>query len=156
MKWPNDIILFGKKICGILCESKITGSGCTTVSGIGVNLTQNPDFFKSAGVPHGASIKMLTGKIPEPEKVIAEVLNTFEEIYISATKSEENRKRFFEEYSASCITIGREIKAQSADGEIRGRAVSVNEDGTLNVEVNGEIVRLIASEVSVRGIMGYV
>jgi BirA family biotin operon repressor/biotin-[acetyl-CoA-carboxylase] ligase len=86
IKWPNDIILFGKKICGILCESKITGSGCNTVSGIGVNLTQNPDFFKSAGVPHGASIKMLTGKIPEPEKVIAEVLNTFEEIYISATK----------------------------------------------------------------------
>jgi birA, biotin-[acetyl-CoA-carboxylase] ligase region len=151
IKWPNDIILYGKKVCGILCESKITDGGCITVCGIGVNLTQKPEFFKNAGIPHGASIKMLTGIDLEPEKVVAGILNSLEDI-----RENISPKEFFDEYTASCITIGRQVKAITPEGEIYGKAVGVNADGTLNIESGGKTIKLASSEVSVRGIMGYI
>ena len=61
IKWPNDIILHGHKLCGILCESVCFGSSMDIVCGIGVNLAQTAEFFEKANIPHGGSVEMLTG-----------------------------------------------------------------------------------------------
>lgn len=151
IKWPNDILLYGKKVCGILCESKIAGGGCTTVCGIGINLNQKPEFFRNAGIPHGASVKMLTGIDLEPERVVAGILNALEDIRENTAP-----KDFFDEYTASCVTIDRQVKAITPEGEICGKAVGVNEDGTLNIVSGGKTVKVSSSDVSVRGIMGYI
>lgn len=157
IKWPNDIILYGKKICGILCEAKIVDGIPTTVCGIGVNLMQEPIFFKNAGIPHGASLRMLTGKIFAPEDVVSAILNSFENVYeLLLTGNSDTVKSFFDEYMAACVTIGHEIKAETPTGEIGGIALGINMDGTLSVKSGGEIMNLAANEVSVRGIMGYV
>lgn len=157
IKWPNDIVYDGKKVCGILCESRLTASGCSTVCGIGVNLTQSTDFFADAGIPHGASLKMLTGKTLLPEQVTAAILNRFEKIYTAASPGDAKAvEAFFADYSALCVTLGKEVKAVGANGEISGIAQSVNRDGSLEVLCSGKTVTLMASEVSVRGIMGYV
>ncbi|HEX3026109.1 MAG TPA: biotin--[acetyl-CoA-carboxylase] ligase, partial [Clostridia bacterium] len=56
VKWPNDPIFSEKKIGGILCESILSGDSCSIVCGIGINLTQDAQFFIDAGLPHAASI----------------------------------------------------------------------------------------------------
>lgn len=61
IKWPNDIICAGRKMCGILCESSQGETGRFAVAGIGVNLTQTAADFREAGLPHAGSVRMLTG-----------------------------------------------------------------------------------------------
>lgn len=157
VKWPNDIVCDGKKVCGILCESRLLKSDYSTVCGIGVNLTQSPDFFISAGIPHGASLKMLTGKEYDACEVTAAILNSFEKIYNDVLSGTNDAvKAFFANYTEVCVTLGKEIKAVTADGEIRGIAQAVNSDGSLTVKCGDKTVTLMASEVSVRGVMGYV
>lgn len=157
IKWPNDIVCKNKKVCGILCEAKISRTSCFTVCGIGVNLTQSPEYFKVAGIPHGASINMLTGKVPESSEVTAAILNSFEKIYnVVSQCSDKANSEFFEQYSERCITLGKEIRAFTQDGEIRGTAKAINSDGSLEVLCADKTQTLLASEVSVRGVMGYI
>lgn len=157
IKWPNDILLYGKKLCGILCESKIAGDGCITVCGIGVNISQPPEFFKNAGIPYGASLKMLTGGRFEPECVIAGILNHLEKVYFTLLNGgDADIKNFFDEYSSLCVTLGNEVYTETSSGKIRGTAKSINADGTLNIESEGKTITLSAGDVSIRGIMGYV
>jgi BirA family biotin operon repressor/biotin-[acetyl-CoA-carboxylase] ligase len=157
IKWPNDVVCDGKKICGILCESKLSDTRCITVCGIGINLTQNEEYFVKAGIPNGASLKMLTGKAYEPEEVISATVNEFEKIYMPlANKKEGAKAAFFEEYCSLCVTLGKEIRAIGVNSEVCGIAESINDDGSLNVKTGGKTVRLMAGDVSVRGIMGYV
>lgn len=157
IKWPNDIVCKNKKVCGILCEAKLSKEGTYTVCGVGVNLTQDPEYFAAAGVPYGASIGMLTGKAPQIPQVAAAILNSFEQIYSAVLQpSEKANSAFFEEYCKNCITLGKEIKAVTPGGEIRGVAKAVNGDGSLRVLCGEKTLTLFASEVSVRGVMGYI
>ena len=66
VKWPNDLLLGGKKICGILCES-VTAAGQTSyILGIGINLLQPEEFFAARGLVHGGSLLSQTGCPPLP------------------------------------------------------------------------------------------
>lgn len=155
IKWPNDIVCEGKKICGILCESKISKAYCATVCGIGVNISQDKEFFDKIGLPSAASLKMLKGDF-ERETIAAEILNRFEEIYLSLKQGGENETAaFFREYTKVCITLGRRVRAVSEKGELVGTAEKLGPDGTLIVRCGDKTVTVSAGEVSIRGIMGY-
>lgn len=156
IKWPNDVVFEGRKICGILCESKLLGKQCFTVCGIGVNLAQTEEFFKESNIPHAVSLKMICGEAPSPEEVVAKILNEFEKIYFSLTHGGENEiNAFLEDYSTNCVTIGKAVKIVKPDCEILGTALSVNRDGSLHVLYDGKETDVLASEASVRGVMGY-
>lgn len=157
IKWPNDIVCAGKKVCGILCEARRTRQGGATVCGIGVNLLQDGAFFTQAGIPHGTSIRQITGQTPEAALVAAAILNAFEPLYTDLLSgAPEAVERFFADYSAHCVTLGREIRALTPQGELRGKAISVNRDGALLVQTQNGTKTLYAGDVSVRGVMGYV
>lgn len=155
IKWPNDIVCEGKKVCGILCESKISKEYCATVCGIGVNISQNKEFFDKIGLPNAASLKMLKGDF-DRETVAAEILNRFEEIYLSLKRGGKDKTaEFYREYTKICITLGRKVRAVSETGELVGTAESLGSDGTLIVRCGDKTVAVSAGEVSIRGIMGY-
>ena len=157
IKWPNDIVCDGKKVCGILCESKIEKSCCTTVCGIGINISQDADFFVHSGIPDGASIKMLKVNAPSHEQLIAAILNFFEQIFTALEHgSERETATFFSDYSELCVTLGKQIRAHIHGSEIVGTAKAVNTDGTLSIMCEGKNISLVSGEVSVRGIMGYI
>ena len=64
IKWPNDVLILGKKICGILIEQCTTGNAdfpLATVVGIGLNITQSAEMFEQAGLPDAASLTSLSG-----------------------------------------------------------------------------------------------
>ncbi len=61
IKWPNDLLIRGKKVCGILIEQSGTSGSVTTVAGIGLNLTQTADEFAQANLPDATSLGIVSG-----------------------------------------------------------------------------------------------
>ena len=79
VKWPNDLLYEGKKLCGILCESHPEGFLC----GVGLNVNQKVDFFVKADLPYGTSLRAQTGKTVDlfraAEEVQACILKQFQQ-----------------------------------------------------------------------------
>ena len=93
IKWPNDIYVGDKKICGILIENRLQGNTIKdSIIGIGVNVNQTA-FMSDA--PNPVSIKQLTGIDTEIEEVLSVFLRRFESVSLRETASSDYRNRLF-------------------------------------------------------------
>lgn len=150
IKWPNDVIISAHKVCGILCESVCMGDKISIICGIGVNLSQGEEFFRSAGIPHGASLKMLTGTAPDrtalAEEIVSGMRNLcgcgFEEVY--------------ERYKQRCLTLGRDVRIIGENGERTAFAMDIAPNGFLICKDESGFFEVNSGEVSVRGLMDYI
>ncbi len=153
IKWPNDLLLDGKKIVGILCEG-VPDKGAW-ILGIGINLAQPQSYFDAAGLPNGASL--LTSGVPVCAERDADVLAAgLTEPGFSAVIprfAREGIAPFLSDYRTHCVNLGRHV---SYDGG-EGTALDVDTDGRLVVcdDATGER-RIFTGEVSVRGVYGAV
>ena len=153
IKWPNDLLLNGKKIVGILCEG-VPDKGAW-IMGIGINLAQPQSYFDQAGLPHGASL--LTSGVPVQVERDADILAAgLTEPGFSAVMprfAKEGIEPFLSDYRTHCVNLGRHV---SYDGG-EGTALDVDKDGRLVVsdDATGEH-RIFSGEVSVRGVYGAV
>ena len=156
IKWPNDIVCDGLKICGILCENCLNENGGFLVAGIGINLLQTADDFAVAGLSHAGSVYMAAGIKPDIEAVAADVVNRLEPLWL--TLKEKGFGALHREYSGLCMNIGREVFVLSPDGGVlhRGRAVGIAPDVCLLIDNGSGIVPVHSGEVSLRGLFGYV
>ena len=157
IKWPNDLLLNGKKIVGILCE--VAPDGHSLVVGIGINLAQPQSYFDAAGLPHGTSLELQGAKVDlstDPEW-LAEGLTDFgfdRPMYVFAR---DGFAPFRDEYKAACINIGRRVTFDlPGGGQGAGEAVDVDEDGRLVVRTDSGEEHVFTGEVSVHGIYGAV
>ena len=157
IKWPNDMILCGKKLCGILCESRITAgqeSGLSAVCGIGINLTQQRADFDALGLPHATSLLLCTEKTFPLEEVTVAILEQFAQIY------EEYRADGFSallpEYREGCITLGKQVRVIRGEETKEGTALDITPEGELLCRFDGEEQVIRSGEASVRGLYGYV
>lgn len=149
IKWPNDIIIGSRKVCGILCESAAFGDCFNVIVGIGVNVSQGEEFFESAGLPNAASLLMLTGKAPEREELVEEIA---ERVKIRAAMRFED---CLAEYKPRVINLGRQVRIISPKGEKTAEAVDISESGFLVCKNEDGIFEVSAGEVSIRGVEGY-
>lgn len=149
IKWPNDIIIDGKKVCGILTEMNAQIDNVEfVVVGIGVNV--NTEVFPEELKDVAVSLSQMTGGKVKRSEVAAAIIERFEENYNKYTK--EGFLAVKAEYEKSCITLKREVKVIAKDS-FNGRAIAINNDGELIVEKeNGEQVTVFSGEVSVRGV----
>lgn len=153
IKWPNDLLLNGKKIVGILCEG-VPDKGAW-IMGIGINLAQPQSYFDQAGLPHGASL--LTSGVPVQVERDTDILAAgLTEPGFSAVMprfAKEGIEPFLSDYRTHCVNLGRHV---SYDGG-EGTALDVDKDGRLVVsdDATGEH-RIFSGEVSVRGVYGAV
>lgn len=151
IKWPNDIIVSRRKVCGILCESVCVGDKIDVICGIGVNLTQTEVFFEEHNLPHGASLKILTGKETDRNLLAQDIANRVVDLC---------RKGFseiYEQYKARCITIGKQVRLINNGNERVAYAEDIAENGFLVcIDSGGERFCVNSGEVSVRGLMDYV
>lgn len=151
IKWPNDIILRGHKVCGILCESVCFGSSIDIVCGIGVNLSQKPEFFEKAGIPHGGSIEMLTGQtIAERNALAGEICS---KLY---AYTREGFSAISEEYVSRCMTVGKKIRIIENGTEREAFAEGIAPNGFLICSDESGRFEVNSGEVSVRGLMDYI
>ena len=154
IKWPNDIIIGRKKVCGILTESKIGCNGLEYVI-IGMGINANQTQFDTEIQDIATSIQLETGQEIDCAKVIGESLNCFEELYQIFLKTED-LSVLMKEYNNLLINQNREVRIIDKK-EYTGVALGINEVGELLVEkADGEIERIVSGEVSVRGLYGYV
>ena len=153
IKWPNDIICSGRKICGILCEHTFRGNDEITVCGMGINLNQTAQELERMGLPYAGSLAMLCGSVPSVEDLLLSVCGGLEEALAQLASGGFERLR--PSYEARCVTLGKQVLIVTEQGERTGFARAVAPDGGLVIERDGELETVYAGEVSVRGLYGY-
>ena len=147
IKWPNDVVLGGKKLCGILTEASTDKDGLFLVPGIGVNV--NTEEFPPELRPVAGSLFLHSGKKTELEDLARALIHQMDELY-AAWKVEKNA--FMEEYRALCVNTGREVLV----GDRPAKALGIAEDYSLLAEYpDGTKENIACGEVSVRGLYGY-
>ena len=155
IKWPNDIVISGRKVCGILTEMSAAMTKIEYVIigvGINVNLTEFPDEIRDMAT----SVALETGEQIPRARIAAQVLKCFEKNYKEYLKTGD-MTGLRETYDAMMINCGKQVKVISPGHEMTGTAVGTNEKGELLVrKEDGTVEAVYAGEVSVRGIYGYV
>lgn len=151
IKWPNDIVSEnGKKLCGILTKLQ-SADEKTEYINVGIGINANTDCFDEE-LKYASSIKLLTGKEADENKLLCKCLLEIENII-----GKENTNNVMEEYKKKCITLGKRVRLLYAGGDSvqKGLCLDVNPDGTLVVKKDdGTLVTVNSGEVSVRGIYG--
>lgn len=155
IKWPNDLVLSKKKICGILTEMNLSGNQVEDVI-IGVGLNVNTMKFPKELEDKATSLRRETGKELKCGELLTLILTEFEAQYQRFLKVLD-LSVIREDYNRMLINRGREVMVLEPGKEYLAEALGVNELGELLVQKeDGRIEAVFAGEVSVRGIYGYV
>lgn len=148
IKWPNDILFQKKKCCGILTEMEADHDQIHhLVVGIGINVNVPEEDFPEELSEIATSLQAVKGnKIPRA-KVVQTVLAEFEPLYRRYVDNG-GFASIRDDWKAQSITIGRDIVAQTAQGEIRGKALDIDEFGVLLVEKeDGQVAKIYSADI---------
>lgn len=155
IKWPNDIILNKKKVCGILTEMQADEEKIHHVV-IGVGINVNQETFPAEIEKVAASLYQVTGKQHSRKLLLMHVMEAFERYYGEFLKAGD-LSGLLEEYNEKLINRGREVKIHEPGNEYVAVAKGINTAGELIVtREDGQEEHIYAGEVSVRGVYGYI
>lgn len=153
IKWPNDVIYNGKKLCGILTELGPDAGYVVIGIGLNINMTSFPEELSGRAI----SMRMAAGRPFSREEVTASVIRNFDRFYKIFLKSGDfsGLKEAYEEILAN---IGRSVRVLDPAEPFTGCALGIDSLGELIVrrDDTGGIEKVYAGEVSVRGVYGYV
>lgn len=160
IKWPNDIVMNRKKICGMLTEMTMTPEMDEiqyVVVGAGINVNNaGPEEFEEEVRPVATSLRMETGQQYGRVQLLDEVLRRFEENYAIFLETLD-LSGLRERYQKHLLNMGAQVRVLDPAGEYTGTAEGIDMQGELIVvKDNGERTLVYAGEVSVRGLYGYV
>ncbi len=174
IKWPNDLVIAGKKVCGILTEMNLTQSACgerdakhiqaespqieDVVIGVGINV--NGCTFSEELADKATSLALAFGGACgvefDKETLLQNVLLEFKEQYLEFLKVQD-LSFLRDAYNALLVNCNKEVRVLTPGQEYNGVALGINELGELLVrKEDGSVEKVYAGEVSVRGIYGYV
>jgi BirA family biotin operon repressor/biotin-[acetyl-CoA-carboxylase] ligase len=139
LKWPNDILMEQRKIGGLLCESSGTGTpNAFVIVGIGLNVNMWRDAFPDDLRDLATSLAAEAGRPFDRAVLLATLLSELElryEAFLSGAVSDIQY-----EYALRCATLGQRVRVEMTNGEfgecIEGQAVSIGDDGSLQVIAN--------------------
>ena len=159
IKWPNDIVLHGKKIVGILTEMSAQIDYVNhIVVGTGINVHHREFPEEIAKTATSLDLEMQqTGQNSEISRaqLLGAVLEQFE-LYYKTYLQTQDLSALMEEYNDMLVNRNANVRVLDPLGEYEGRALGIDRRGQLLVEREGEQVKVSSGEVSVRGIYGYV
>ncbi len=141
LKWPNDLVVGENKLAGLLAEVVSDGDDLGVVVGIGVNLT----YDGPPGVP-ATSVRAETGLTIAPRALLDILLEEID-TRRALLETESGRAALREEYVGALATIGQWVRVEQTDAEIYGRAVGVDAQGRLQVEVEGDVMVFAVGDV---------
>ena len=154
IKWPNDILINGKKVCGILCEMTLRKKEINSiVVGIGINVNMAESDIEEEIKDKAVSIKIITNEETEREKLIAYIFNNFEKYY-NKLKEKNTIDDALEVCKKNSAIINKYVEINKIGRKTirKVKVLDITENGELlilNEEGEEEIV--ISGEVSVRG-----
>ena len=151
IKWVNDLVLGGKKICGILTELSLEAESALVsyaVVGVGVNCNRPAEAFPPDLRQTAGSILSQTGLRVNRNRLAAELIRTLHALPMPDWQAE---------YRAACVNLGRQVQILAPGQPPRqGLALDVDADAALLVRTEAGVERIQSGEVSVRGLYGYV
>jgi BirA family biotin operon repressor/biotin-[acetyl-CoA-carboxylase] ligase len=150
VKWPNDVRVEGRKVCGVIAESEVGPNGIVAVLGIGLNVNSTPDEWPGIE-DETTSLRLLAGREVARSSVEQVLLDELDSLYVRIREGGSVR----EDWAARLDTLGSDVEVTRHPGqertEITGRAESVDEMGRLLVrDATGRVWRLAAGEVTLR------
>lgn len=150
IKWPNDVIVGKKKLCGILTEMSAEFDAVEyIITGIGINVDQIA--FPEEIAYKATSLLLETGRHYDKNKLLACILNQLE--YEFMRSNLELRSDSLDEYSELCATVGRNVTFMRGTRRVSGMAVGVAENGELKIMLSdGSVVMVNSGEVTAQGI----
>ena len=155
IKWPNDLVLSGKKVCGILTEMSLSGTQVEDVI-VGVGLNVNTMKFPDELEDKATSLRKETLRELECGELLQLILKEFDKQYQRFLENQ-NLEFLQEDYNAMLINRDREVMVLEPGKEYLAKALGINKFGELLVQKeDGSTEAVFAGEVSVRGIYGYV
>lgn len=155
IKWPNDIVINGKKVCGILTEMNAQFDYINhIVVGIGINV-HNESFPEEISQMASSLMIEAGGKRFHRAQIIAETMSYFEQYYDTFLKTQE-LSALVREYDELLVNRNKSVRVLDPKEPFDGKAMGITPKGELIVDT-WESRKLVSSgEVSVRGIYGYV
>jgi len=157
IKWPNDIVIDGRKLCGILAEIQAEPDVIrSVVMGIGINVNMNREDFPAELQDLATSPPIEEGKVASRRQLLLIFLENIEAIYDEYLKSD-GLDFFLEYYKSRSATLGKNVKVIERTSSFEGYALDIDKDGALLVRLgDGSIRKVLSADVSVRGESGYV
>jgi BirA family biotin operon repressor/biotin-[acetyl-CoA-carboxylase] ligase len=141
IKWPNDVCLNERKVCGILAETTETPAGPAAIIGIGINLSDESlpvDLRKFA-----TSIEQITGQLPDTDTLLIELLKALAERY-EAMQTSGGREHTIREWCAhSTYAFDRQVRVSFDSESFVGITRGLDGDGALRVETADGTLRLV-------------
>lgn len=170
IKWPNDLVMDGRKVCGILTEMRMRTGGANhtaanqqetclqlidhVVIGVGINISEQ--VFPEELQDKATSLETICGQSVSRGKLLGAVLEAFEGLYEAFVAAGDLRP-ILDTYNGLLVNLDREVTVLDPQGAYSGIARGITNTGELVVELeDGLRKEVFAGEVSVRGIYGYV
>ena len=155
IKWPNDVVVSRKKICGILTEMGLENGKIREViigDGVNVNLEEFPDELKDKAT----SLYLETGKKYDRNRLIGLIMEKFERNYEKFTETCD-LSPLIDDYNVMLANRNQPVRILDKINPYEGIAIGIDREGELLVKVaDGEIRKVCSGEVSVRGLYSYV
>ncbi len=147
LKWPNDILVNGRKICGILSEAAGEPDRIYyAATGIGLNVNLTEEEMGEEVRDIATSVRIEKGRnVPRP-LLLSRILRAFS-AFITDLKKPGGKEKLLSLYSNECDTVGREVSVLQDEEKHRGTAVGITEQGALIVDTGNEKRIFAAADV---------
>lgn len=144
IKWPNDILINGKKVTGILTELQAEADRIhSVIIGIGINVNQQKSDYPPELQEIATSLSIEKGELINRAELIRAVFSRLEKLYkLYLQNGFQPIKLLWESYA---ISIGKHITARTLSGNIYGKALGITEDGVLKIEDEDGVIHHIYS-----------
>ncbi len=147
LKWPNDVLIGGRKVCGILIENELKGSGVSwAVIGIGINVNMKVRAMTEIADTATSLSDELGEELPRVE-IIRRLLIELERLYLELGDG----AHIYQEWRKRLITLGKRVRVISGETVLQGVAEDVSRDGSLLLKHDdGSISHIVAGDVILR------
>lgn len=148
IKWPNDILIGGKKVAGILTElSAELDRVKHVILGIGIDVNLNANEFPAELRKTATSLKIEVGEMISRAELAVAILRELDADYLRVCAGK--FAAIADEWEENCATIGRNVTVQIGDRKIRGHAESLDDDGALLLRSeHGHLERITGGDVT--------
>lgn len=145
IKWPNDFIIKGKKVGGILGELVSSGEKSYAIIGIGLNTNIDISRFPGEFRNSTTSIKKELGTDISNNKLIEDLLKEYESFFAEYEKGE--YQELLKKYKELSVTLGKQVVVKCTDKTIEGLALDILTDGSLLVKAGAEEKKVLEGDV---------
>lgn len=147
VKWPNDILINGRKVCGILTEAVSRGENlCFVVLGVGLNVNINLQVLPQEVRESATSLKEVVGKKIDRINIFCSCLTWLEHFYQMFQKGKFDL--ILEEWRKQASFLGNDIEVKGITETIRGRAIDIDKNGALILELtDGTRCKVLSGDI---------